>query len=232
MTFCQLLDSSLDSLHLLKHPFYQAWNEGHLNIETLRTYAMEYYHHVAAFPRYISQIHALFPDIAARQILLENLIDEELGEDNHPDLWLRFAEGLGASREEVQKPASLSTTSRLVDGYFDLVKTDYATGLGALYAYERQTPQVSKSKIDGLRQNYGIVDDRTLQFFTVHMQADEWHTAELVELIEKLNPDEQERITQGAKKGSQLLWSFLDGMMNIHAQTGAAVCKPIQGLPS
>ena len=216
MSFSQFLDLSLESLFLLKHPFYQAWSEGQLGIETLKTYAKEYYHHVAAFPRYISQIHALCPDIKARQIFLENLIDEEQGEDNHPELWLRFAEGLGVSRGEIQQPPLLPTTSNLVEGYFDLVKTDYTTGLGALYAYERQTPQVSESKIQGLKNHYNITDEKTLQFFTVHKEADEWHTEEIAGLIEKLGPNEQEKVKQGAEKGAKLLWSFLDGMMNVH----------------
>ena len=30
---------------------------------------MEYYHHVSAFPRYISQIHTLCDDILSRQVL-------------------------------------------------------------------------------------------------------------------------------------------------------------------
>ena len=63
-----------------------------------------------------------------------------------------------------------------MDGYYNLVKSDFATGLGALYAYERQTPEVSKSKIDGLKAHYGVTDDKSLQFFTVHMKADEWHS--------------------------------------------------------
>lgn len=216
MTFCETLNASLDCCHLLKHDFYRDWSEGKLTLDTLKIYAREYYHHVTAFPRYISQIHALCSDIHARQILLGNLIDEEQGPDNHPDLWLRFAEGLGSSREESQQPATLMATKELVDGYFELVKTDYATGLGALYAYERQTPQVAASKIEGLTKHYAIQDEKTLQFFTVHKQADEWHTNELVGLIEQLNKDDQEKVKQGAQKGSQLLWSFLDGMMRVH----------------
>ena len=145
MKFCLTLNTLLEELHLLKHPFYQSWNEGTLTLDTLKIYAKEYYHHVAAFPRYISQIHSLCPDISDRQVLLENLIDEEKGENNHPELWLRFAEGVGVLRKEVKQPPELNTTKGLVEGYFELVRTDYATGLGALYAYERQTPEVSKS---------------------------------------------------------------------------------------
>ena len=223
MTFCKILNLSLDALHLLKHPFYKAWNDGSLERKTLQMYASEYYHHVAAFPRYISQIHSLCSDINARQTLLENLIDEEKGEDNHPELWLRFVEGMGVERKARKSNTTLPSTAKLVDGYFDLVKTDYATGLGALYAYERQTPEVSKSKIEGLKKHYGISDERTLQFFVTHMQADEWHAQEVADLIEHLCPEDQEKAKQGAVEGAKLLWGFLDGMLTIQPSSACSV---------
>ena len=35
--------------------------------------------------------------------MLENLWDEEHGEANHAELWLRFAEGIGAGREATRE---------------------------------------------------------------------------------------------------------------------------------
>ncbi|WP_410542542.1 CADD family putative folate metabolism protein [Wolbachia endosymbiont of Tetranychus urticae] len=216
MTFVQSLNDQLDSLHLLKHPFYESWNEGSLSLQALRTYAKEYYHHVAAFPRYISGIHSLCPNLKMRQILLGNLIEEEQGDENHPELWQHFAEGLGVARSELCENAQIKETRELVDGYFDIVKSDFAAGLGALYAYERQTPEVSKSKIEGLKKHYSINDERSLKFFTVHMEADEWHSEECANLIADLSEEEQEKVIQGAKKGAKLLWGFLDGMLNVN----------------
>ncbi len=212
MDFMTRLNTALDEIHLLKHPFYQAWNAGTLPKAILQNYSTEYYHHVAAFPRYISQIHTNCRDIESRQILLGNLIEEEQGPENHPELWLRFVEGLGQSRSAVQTEPEFPKTQALVEGYFDLVKKDYATGLGALYAYERQTPEVAHSKIEGLEAHYDIHDEKTLSFFSVHEKADEWHREELVGLIEKMSEEQQQQVFNGAIEGAQLLWGFLDGM--------------------
>jgi pyrroloquinoline-quinone synthase len=211
--FCRSLDGQLDELHLLKHPFYLAWNQGDLDIETIRTYSAEYYSHVSAFPRYISCIHSLCEDIKSRQILLENLIEEEQGEENHPELWLRFAEGLGISREHIPIKANLVSTNNLVDGYFRLVRSDYATGIGALYAYERQTPEVSESKIDGLKKHYGIIDDNSLKFFQVHSKIDNWHREQIEGLIEGFAAEDRQKAVNGALSGAKLLWEFLDGVL-------------------
>jgi pyrroloquinoline-quinone synthase len=212
MNFITKLNQSLELSNLLDHNFYKKWNKGKLTIDTLRLYANEYYHHVSAFPRYISQIHTLCPDIESRQILLDNLIEEEKGEENHPELWKRFAEGLGSNRNTIEQEPSLQSTKQLVDGYFNLVKQDYATGLGTLYAYERQTPKVSESKIEGLKKHYNIHDKKTLEFFNVHISADIWHTEELCTLINKLDKNEQDKAYDGATKGAKLLWHFLDGI--------------------
>lgn len=211
----KLLHEALDEYHLLKHPFYKAWNAGELKIEDLQLYAREYYHHVAAFPRYISAIHSKCPDIKMRQVLLGNLIEEEQGEENHPELWQRFIDGLGAARVTSEDKISHQKTKDLVDGYFNLTDADFATGLGALYAYERQTPAVSKSKIEGLQKFYNINDERTLKFFNVHEKADEWHSEECANLLNQLNENDKKKAMDGAVEGAKMLWGFLDGMMEV-----------------
>ena len=198
------LHEVLDSFHLLKHPFYQAWSEGKLSQETLKLYAKQYYHHVEAFPRYISAIHSQCEDIESRQVLL--------GEESHPELWLRFAETLGASRQEVKNVDKLDNTKNLVDGYFELARASYAKGLGALYAYERQVPAVAESKISGLKEFYNIDSEDGLKFFNVHITADQWHSAECLALIEKLPENQKAEAYDGAIEGAKLLWNFLDGV--------------------
>lgn len=218
MTFIESLHRELDKYNLLRHEFYQLWLDGKLDIRVLREYAVEYYHHVAAFPRYISAIHSLCLNITFRQVLLGNLIDEEQGEENNPELWQRFIEGLSVSRSNLRKKTRLKTTKKLVDGYFILTSKDFPTGLGALYAYERQTPGVSNSKIKGLIEHYAIKDERTLQFFNVHKEADEWHSEECSNIIVQLTAKEQKACYNGAITGAKLLWGFLDGMLDLHGQ--------------
>ena len=110
MAWTKRIDDVVSEQHLLKHPFYTAWTEGTLTVSALRGYAAQYYKHVAAFPRYLSAIHAQTPDLETRQYLLENLIDEERGAENHPELWLRFAEGIGTTREVVRGFSSRAST--------------------------------------------------------------------------------------------------------------------------
>src|SRR3978361_1628032 len=106
-----VIDRQIAAKHLLTHPFYLAWTRGELSVAALADYARQYYHHVAAFPTYLSAVHppcdahpartARSHDQPPRKRLLDNLVDEEAGSPNHPELWLQFAEGLGVSKEDI-----------------------------------------------------------------------------------------------------------------------------------
>jgi pyrroloquinoline-quinone synthase len=201
--------------HLLKHPFYQAWSAGKLTQDDLSVYARQYYHHVAAFPRYLSAMHSLCEDIEHRQVLLENLVDEERGSENHPELWLRFAEGLGQTREAVRSENLLPQTRALIDEFFKLSRSSYSEGLGALYAYEHQVPEIAATKIEGLKKFYGIEDERSVRFFEVHRRADVYHSQAIEDLVGSLSPFGQAKAREASRKAHQALWRFLDGMQEI-----------------
>src|SRR3984957_17839529 len=103
--FWSRFEERVAPFNLLQHPFYQAWSKGELTRENLREYAAEYWHQVSAFPTYLSALHSQLPDGELRREVLRNLADEE-GVDAataraHSDLWMDFATGMGATREQV-----------------------------------------------------------------------------------------------------------------------------------
>jgi pyrroloquinoline-quinone synthase len=212
MSFATELLVELAPKHLLKHPFYQEWTCGHLTMDQLRTYARQYFQHVKEFPRFVSATHSNCGDIKARQILLENLNDEERGDNNHPELWLRFAEGIGETRDHVENEKTFAATQKLIDTFMRLGKSSYEEGLGALFAYESQIPEIAASKIDGLKKFYGIHDERTLSFFEVHLQADVWHSQAVAGLMNQLDDVKREKAKRAAKEIADCLWDLLSGV--------------------
>jgi pyrroloquinoline-quinone synthase len=103
--FFQALDARLERYDLLKHPYYQAWSKGELTRGDLREYAAEYWHHVSAFPAYLSALHSRLPDGKLRRMVAANLADEEglaHGDVAHSDMWMDFASGMGAEEREVR----------------------------------------------------------------------------------------------------------------------------------
>jgi pyrroloquinoline-quinone synthase len=210
-----LIDEKVAERTMLSHPFYQAWTEGRLPLDTLRSYARQYFHHVEAFPRAVSAVHSACPDRDGRRMLAENLAEEEGVEarkQDHATLWLMFACGLGESEDAVRAQALNAETQALIDTFRRLSRKSYAAGLGALYAYESQFPAVASAKIEGLIERYGITDEETLRFFRVHETADVEHSSVCRALLERLPEDERGEAVSAGEELAQALWNFLSGV--------------------
>lgn len=213
------IDNDIAEKHLLKHPFYLAWTRGELTKEALTDYAKQYYYHVAAFPTYLSAIHANCDDQPTRKQILSNLIDEEAGSPNHPELWKKFAEGLGVHEDDLAKTEKESETRNLI-GTFRSICSERATaeGLAALYAYESQIPSICESKIDGLKKHYGITDPKYYEYFSVHIEADKEHSAAEREMLSsQINDSNIENVRASARRVLDALWDMLSGVCRRHA---------------
>jgi pyrroloquinoline-quinone synthase len=213
-SFSQTLDAIIDERSLLKHPFYQAWNAGTLPLESLREYARQYFHFEAAFPTFLSSIHARMEPGAARQAVLENLWDEEHGAENHLALWLRFCESLGLDEDEVRASEPNAETRELVEGFRAVcAEGSVAEGLATLYAYESQAPRVAETKIAGLRRFYGFEDAQAYEFFSVHQGVDVHHSqAERDAVVAAaVTADARAGLEEATRAAAGRLWRFLDG---------------------
>ncbi len=207
----QNLDLLIQQKHMLAHPFYQAWTEGKLTKNTLQKYAKEYYQHIKAFPTYISALHSRCDDPKIRKSLLKNLMDEEAGQPNHPELWRSFALALGVDWQDLDTYQPQTATLELIDHFRECCQAQpLVVGLSALYSYESQIPAICQTKIDGLNKWYGITDPESYRYFTVHETADIEHSQSEKEMIMNLiTPYEEEGVLKGVEKTLNALNGFL-----------------------
>jgi pyrroloquinoline-quinone synthase len=211
----QAIDSKVASQAMLSHPFYQAWTEGRLSLDTLRAYARQYFHHVEAFPSAVSAVHSACPDREGRRMLAENLAEEEGvgdGKQDHATLWLMFACGLGESEGSVRAQQLNAETAALIETFRRLSRRSYASGLGALYAYESQFPGVATAKIEGLVDRYGIDEEETVRFFRVHATADVEHSSVCRALLDRLDEADKAEAVAAGDELAGALWNFLSGV--------------------
>jgi pyrroloquinoline-quinone synthase len=210
----KVIDKMLEDKSMLKHPFYQAWNQGNLTRKMLTQYASQYNHFIRDFPRMVSAVHSNTPDISMRQELLTNLMDEENGTENHPALWARFANALGATDEALQEVTPLPSTKALVETMMDICRNrSFQEGMATLYTYEAQIPEVSRVKREGLERFYGIGSADATKFFSVHQEADVFHSRAEREMIEgSTPPDLVLPVQEASARTAEALWEFLDGV--------------------
>lgn len=214
--FFSELDARITKYDLLCHPFYQAWSAGQLTREDLREYAADYYHHVAAFPEYLGELAARTVDGGLRGAILANRADE-LGTDGgpvHHQLWLDFAEGMGADRATVARREPLAAVRELIATFRRVATEGTAVeALAAFYAYESQVPRVAQAKARGLREWYGA-DAKTCAYFTLHTTADVQHSKvwreQLWSQVSGLGSEEE--AFRAAEMAARALWQALDGI--------------------
>src|SRR5256885_7164988 len=215
VTVSTSIDTKVAERAMLKHPFYQAWTEGRLSLDSLRAYARQYFHHVEAFPQAVSAVHTSCADREGRRLLAENLAEEEgieAGKRDGASLWLMFACGLGESEDGVRAQELNPETQALIETFRKLSRRSYASGLGALYAYESQFPGVASAKIEGLIDRYGISDEPTLRFFRVHEGADVEHSAVCRALLDRLPENQRTEAIAAGEELAGALWKFLAGV--------------------
>ena len=218
--FFQQLDTRVAEFDLLCHPFYKAWSAGELSRDDLREYARDYYHHVDAFPTYLAELSLRLEESELRRAVLANLADEKGCEDGaeknpeHAELWLDFAEGMGASRDQ-RGHAPVAEIKNLMASFHKVASEGTPEeALAAFYAYESQVPRVAAEKARGLRAMYGA-DDKTCGYFTLHSTADVYHAQiwrqQLGRRLEQ-NPQAAEAALAAAGKAAKALWNALDGI--------------------
>ena len=209
------LHARVASFDLLAHPFYQAWSAGQLSAQDLLHYAEDYYPHVAAFPTYLSALHSRLPDGEVRRAVLRNLAEEEIEGRAHSELWLDFAEGMGANRDQVKGRDVLGEVQELIATFREFTAAATTSEcLAAFYAYESQVPRVAEAKWQGLERHYGA-DARTGGYFRLHRTADVRHAGVWRALLTAALERDSSCATlalSAAERAAEALWKALDGI--------------------
>jgi pyrroloquinoline-quinone synthase len=223
--FFERLEASIAKYDLLCHPFYRAWAAGELTRDDLREYARNYYHHVEAFPCYLAELALRLEESELRRAVLANMCDEKgaaggLGKDAaphsgpHSELWLDFAEGMGA-RRDMRWHEPVAEVKELIRRFHQAASEGTPEeALAAFYAYESQVPRIAKEKERGLREMYGA-DDKTCGYFTLHATADVFHSNVWRKQLENriaANPETAQAALDAAENTARLLWQALDGI--------------------
>ncbi len=209
----QELDSRIARYDLLTHPFYRAWAMGELTREDLRSYAIEYFHHVAAFPDYLEMFESR-PELSGE--LAQAVAENRAGEVGHAELWLDFAEGMGAGRAIVAGGQPLREIQELIDTFQSIAREGTAAeALAAFYPYESQVPRIAAEKARGLKEMYSA-DAKTCGYFTLHQTADVHHARVWNEQLEKQvragDDDSRIRALEAGERIAVALWRALDGI--------------------
>ena len=178
MNLIKRIDEMIEERSLLKHPFYEMWSDGKLTLESLAGYSKEYFQLVKAVPGFMTPIIEKAPES-----VIPELVDNQQEEADHIRPWIKFAGELGISEKDLTNYEGLDKTKSAVANLAELMNT-YEGGSCAMYAFEKEIPKISQTKLDGLAKFYGMSSDDATEYFKLHTEADIRHAAAWRNILE------------------------------------------------
>ncbi|MEX0862088.1 TenA family transcriptional regulator [Nitrosopumilus sp.] len=183
MSIIKKIDEMIEERSLLKHPFYQMWSDGKLTQESLAGYSKEYFQLVKAVPSFMTPIIEKSHDS-----VVDELVENQREESEHVKSWITFAGELGISEDELISYSGTSKTCKAVSDLNVLMNT-FDGGACAMYAFEKEIPKISQTKLDGLAEFYGMTSNAATEYFKLHTEADIRHAASWRNILEKSSVD-------------------------------------------
>ena len=183
MSIIKQIDEMIEERSLLKHPFYQMWSDGKLTQESLAGYSKEYFQLVKAVPSFMTPIIEKAPDS-----VVSELVANQQEESDHIKPWISFAGELGISEDELTSYSGSTKTRKAVSDLNELMVT-YDGGACAMYAFEKEIPKISQTKLDGLAEFYGMTNHEATEYFKLHTEADIRHAASWRNILDKSSID-------------------------------------------
>ncbi len=209
-TFRTALEDAIKGKTATKSPFSLAWASGKLSRAHLARWAENHYHYVGPFADYLAYIYARTPDhmTEAKDFLLSNMYEEEIGGDRHTDLLIRFAEACGTTRERVIDPDNMSPTTRGLQSwcYAVSMREDPVVAVaGLVVGLESQVPSIYRKQSPALRDVYGFTDEE-VEFFDLHIVSDEIHGERGYQIVleHATTPELQHRCLKICEIGAQM----------------------------
>ena len=212
--FRTALENAIKGKSANKAPFSIAWASGKLSRPHLARWAENHYHYVGPFAEYLASIYARMPAryIDAKDFLLHNMYEEEIGGDRHTDLLIRFAEACGTTRERVTNPDNMSAITRGLQGwcYSTAMREDPIVAVaGLVVGLESQVPSIYRKQTPTLREKYKFTDQE-VEFFDLHIVSDEIHGERGYQIVleHATTPELQRRCLKICEIGAQMRLSY------------------------
>lgn len=202
------IDYEIEKHSLLKHVFYQMWSEGKLTINHLQGYSKEYFQLVKVVPKFVENIFNVIADPSLKRAVGQNLKEES----EHIEPWIMFSTAMGVQRNDLASYKGENETNMAVSMLSQLTERSLEEAVAAMYAYEKELPKISKSKIDGLKKFYGVQSNEATKYLEIHEEVDLRHSEVWKNILKTIPEDKQECALNAAISSLEAQNKLLDSV--------------------
>ncbi|CCH28094.1 pyrroloquinoline-quinone synthase PqqC [Actinosynnema sp. NPDC047251] len=177
---------ALSSRYWDSHPFHLRLHAGELSKDELRLWAANRWYYQRCIPRKDAAILANCPDQDVRRQWRERIVwhDGERAGEGGAENWLRMAEALGLTREEVLDERHVLPGTRFaVDAYVTFARTRpwveaVASGLTEMFSRGLMTRRLAD-----MRERYPWIAEEGFTYFTTRLKVIEGEGKSTLDLV-------------------------------------------------
>lgn len=222
------IDAEIEKKSLLKHKFYVMWSEGKLSLDELKGYSKEYFQLVKKVPDYVDNLVNNYKNSLGDRYENERLYSDiktvASEEKEHILPWIDFSKGLGISTDELIEYGGDDRVIENVNNMNTLSSLSFEHGAATMYAFEKELPKISRSKINGLNNFYGISDDRTIDYFKIHEIADIKHAKIWENVLYNTPVEKEDALLKAAISSLEYQNGILDAVYDRYITNKSNIC--------
>ncbi|MGA9839585.1 MAG: iron-containing redox enzyme family protein [Thermoplasmata archaeon] len=203
------------------HPFFSQLERGEVPKPLVQAWVKQFYPWLASVPIAMAERFANCSwepiNDRYRRMILDQLV-EEAGdpkgkEPGHPELWLRFCEGLGLLRSEVQSAPLLPSTMVAIDDflYTNRIHPFYVSAAGSS---EPPNVDLCARLLPAFRKHYGV-DEAHLEYYNLHVTADVEHSEWIGQIVAAFadRPEVRKQMWDQMLRGFSIHALLVDGVL-------------------
>lgn len=210
------------------HPFFADLERGKVALPLVQRWVAQFYPWLACVPLAMAERFSRCSWEAKydpfRRMILDQLV-EEAGdpkgkEPGHPELWLRFCEGIGLTRAAVQSTPLLPSTLVAIDDFL-YINREVPFYISAAGSSEPPNVELCQRLLPAFRNHYHVAEDH-LTYYTLHVTADEEHSRFVGEMVAAFaaTPEIRREMWDAMLRGFALHRLLVDGVLAAQAAGG------------
>ena len=188
------INYEIEKYSLLKHDFYKLWQEGKLTLDHLAGYSKEYFQLVKIVPSLVENTLKNNKEIKYKTSIENTLEDER----NHIEPWIKFSSSLKVDKNELLDYNGDNLTRKAIKDLIQLSESSFEEAVALLYAFEKELPKISETKMDGLNKFYGLQDEESNEYFKIHKEVDIYHSKIWENIIKESSQDKKDKMLNAA----------------------------------
>ena len=211
-----------------EHPFHQRWHQGLLSDHEIRTWVANRWYYQAALPRKDAAILANcpFPEVRRRWIARIGYQDGAREGEGGLEAWLRLAEAVGLSRDEVIEERHVTPAARFAtDAYMTFARDRPWVEAVASSLTELFAPDLMHERLLAMRSHYPWIDPAGYAYFESRTSAAGNDAEIALDLVISYcrTRAEQDAAQAALAFKCDVLWSLLDGIEHAASDRSGAL---------